>query len=154
MQLTHFQIPCRTWNIYFTRNPARHRYWQWYVHSFSISMDPTVRHTWWSLTFGGFFTYLSLYGTNQVQVQRMLTIKWVWGLSARRCVRGPAISRITHVHRHSIIKRPRWRASKCEKFHPDGDVANLCNFNVASTKVYSVYFNLVNKFLYSNFVLR
>ncbi|XP_043800722.1 putative sodium-dependent multivitamin transporter isoform X1 [Apis laboriosa] len=41
----------------------------------SISMDPTVRHTWWSLTFGGFFTYLSLYGTNQVQVQRMLTIK-------------------------------------------------------------------------------
>ncbi|XP_026667991.1 putative sodium-dependent multivitamin transporter, partial [Ceratina calcarata] len=40
----------------------------------NISVDPTVRHTWWSLTFGGFFTYLSLYGTNQVQVQRMLTI--------------------------------------------------------------------------------
>lgn len=58
----------------------------------SISMDPTVRHTWWSLTFGGFFTYLSLYGTNQVQVQRMLTIKnvkdaqtaiwWSWPLSS------------------------------------------------------------------------
>ncbi|XP_046609714.1 putative sodium-dependent multivitamin transporter isoform X1 [Neodiprion virginianus] len=40
----------------------------------SISADPTVRHTWWSLTFGGFFTYLSLYGVNQVQVQRLLTI--------------------------------------------------------------------------------
>ncbi|OAD54198.1 Putative sodium-dependent multivitamin transporter [Eufriesea mexicana] len=58
----------------------------------NISMDPTVRHTWWSLTFGGFFTYLSLYGTNQVQVQRMLTIKnlkdaqaatwWTWPLAS------------------------------------------------------------------------
>lgn len=41
----------------------------------SISPDPTVRHTWWSLVIGGFFTYLSLYGVNQVQVQRMLTVK-------------------------------------------------------------------------------
>ncbi|KOC69715.1 Putative sodium-dependent multivitamin transporter [Habropoda laboriosa] len=48
----------------------------------STSMDPTVRHTWWSLTFGGFFTYLSLYGSNQVQVQRMLTIKKVQGAQA------------------------------------------------------------------------
>nr|XP_003705868.1 PREDICTED: putative sodium-dependent multivitamin transporter [Megachile rotundata] len=58
----------------------------------NISMDPTVRHTWWSLTFGGFFTYLSLFGTNQVQVQRMLTIRdprdartaiwWSWPLSS------------------------------------------------------------------------
>nr|XP_034196013.1 putative sodium-dependent multivitamin transporter [Osmia lignaria] len=58
----------------------------------NISMDPTVRHTWWSLTFGGFFTYLSLFGSNQVQVQRMLTIRnlkdarsaiwWSWPLSS------------------------------------------------------------------------
>ncbi|XP_076227484.1 putative sodium-dependent multivitamin transporter isoform X1 [Nomia melanderi] len=48
----------------------------------NISMDPTVRHTWWSLTFGGFFTYLSLYGANQVQVQRMLTIGNVAGAQA------------------------------------------------------------------------
>ncbi|XP_015174184.1 PREDICTED: putative sodium-dependent multivitamin transporter isoform X1 [Polistes dominula] len=41
----------------------------------NISPDPTVRHTWWSLSVGGFFTYLSLYGVNQVQVQRMLTVK-------------------------------------------------------------------------------
>lgn len=41
----------------------------------NISVDPTVRHTWWSLTLGGFFTYLSLYSVNQVQVQRMLTVK-------------------------------------------------------------------------------
>ncbi|XP_053973012.1 putative sodium-dependent multivitamin transporter [Hylaeus volcanicus] len=58
----------------------------------NISMDPTVRHTWWSLMFGGFFTYLSLYGSNQVQVQRMLTLKdvrsaqlaiwWSWPMSS------------------------------------------------------------------------
>ncbi|XP_043265251.1 putative sodium-dependent multivitamin transporter [Colletes gigas] len=58
----------------------------------NISTDPTVRHTWWSLTFGGFFTYLSLYGSNQVQVQRMLTIKnlrgaqhaiwWSWPMAS------------------------------------------------------------------------
>ncbi|KAG7203383.1 hypothetical protein KM043_013454 [Ampulex compressa] len=41
----------------------------------NISTDPTVRHTWWSLTIGGFFTYLSLYSVNQVQVQRSLTAK-------------------------------------------------------------------------------
>ncbi|XP_046741740.1 putative sodium-dependent multivitamin transporter isoform X2 [Diprion similis] len=41
----------------------------------SISPDPTVRHTWWSLVIGGLFTFLSLYGVNQVQVQRMLTVK-------------------------------------------------------------------------------
>ncbi|XP_025073506.1 putative sodium-dependent multivitamin transporter [Pogonomyrmex barbatus] len=41
----------------------------------SISPDPTVRHTWWSLTFGGLCTFLSLYGVNQVQIQRMLTLK-------------------------------------------------------------------------------
>lgn len=58
----------------------------------SISIDPTVRHTWWSLTLGGFFTYLSLYGVNQVQVQRLLTINdlkaaqkslwWSWPIAS------------------------------------------------------------------------
>ncbi|KAG5308544.1 SC5A8 protein, partial [Pseudoatta argentina] len=41
----------------------------------SIDLDPTVRHTWWSLTLGGLCTFLSLYGVNQVQIQRMLTVK-------------------------------------------------------------------------------
>ncbi|KYN11813.1 Putative sodium-dependent multivitamin transporter [Trachymyrmex cornetzi] len=41
----------------------------------SIELDPTVRHTWWSLTLGGLCTFLSLYGVNQVQIQRMLTVK-------------------------------------------------------------------------------
>ncbi|KAL0106500.1 hypothetical protein PUN28_016304 [Cardiocondyla obscurior] len=40
-----------------------------------IDLDPTVRHTWWSLTFGGLCTFLSLYGVNQVQIQRTLSVK-------------------------------------------------------------------------------
>ncbi|XP_071558736.1 putative sodium-dependent multivitamin transporter isoform X2 [Temnothorax nylanderi] len=58
----------------------------------NISPDPTVRHTWWSLTLGGFFTYLSLYSVNQVQVQRMLTVSnlaaaqralwWSWPMAS------------------------------------------------------------------------
>ncbi|XP_008557498.1 putative sodium-dependent multivitamin transporter [Microplitis demolitor] len=40
-----------------------------------FSIDPTERHTWWSLIIGGLCTYLSLYGVNQIQVQRMLTVK-------------------------------------------------------------------------------
>ncbi|XP_011309839.1 putative sodium-dependent multivitamin transporter [Fopius arisanus] len=42
---------------------------------YSTSIDPTIRHTWWNLIIGGFFIYLSLYGVNQIQVQRMLTIR-------------------------------------------------------------------------------
>lgn len=41
----------------------------------SISVDPTVRHTWWSLIIGGLCTFLSIYGVNQVQIQRALTVK-------------------------------------------------------------------------------
>lgn len=41
----------------------------------SISPDPRARHTLWSLAIGGCFTYCSLYGVNQAQVQRLLTIK-------------------------------------------------------------------------------
>ncbi|XP_020287840.1 putative sodium-dependent multivitamin transporter isoform X2 [Pseudomyrmex gracilis] len=58
----------------------------------NVSPDPTVRHTWWSLTIGGFFTYLSLYGVNQVQIQRMLTVRnlksaqralwWSWPMAS------------------------------------------------------------------------
>ncbi|XP_023246810.1 putative sodium-dependent multivitamin transporter isoform X2 [Copidosoma floridanum] len=38
-----------------------------------ISLDPTIRHTWWGLLIGGLGSYLSLYGVNQVQIQRMMT---------------------------------------------------------------------------------
>lgn len=41
----------------------------------SFDLDPTTRHTWFSLVIGGGFTYLSLYAVNQTQVQRLLTVK-------------------------------------------------------------------------------
>ncbi|XP_064087659.1 putative sodium-dependent multivitamin transporter [Macrobrachium nipponense] len=41
----------------------------------NASLDPRERHTIWSLGIGGIFTYCSLYGVNQAQVQRLLTIK-------------------------------------------------------------------------------
>lgn len=65
-------------------------FWQWRmllpvptVHSvnsvrflqYSFQIDPTIRHTWWTLILGGMFTYISVYATNQVQVQRYLTMK-------------------------------------------------------------------------------
>jgi solute carrier family 5 (sodium-coupled monocarboxylate transporter), member 8/12 len=37
--------------------------------------DPTVRHSWFTLIIGGMFTFLSLYAVNQVQVQRLMTVK-------------------------------------------------------------------------------
>ncbi|CAL1274534.1 unnamed protein product [Larinioides sclopetarius] len=41
---------------------------------FNFNPDPTIRHTFWSLTIGGFFTWLSIYAVNQAMVQRSLTI--------------------------------------------------------------------------------
>ncbi|KYN31233.1 Putative sodium-dependent multivitamin transporter [Trachymyrmex septentrionalis] len=41
----------------------------------SIDLDPTVRHTWWSLLLGGLCTYLVVVGVNQAHIQRMLTVK-------------------------------------------------------------------------------
>ena len=40
-----------------------------------FSTDPTIRHTFWSQSLGGIFLYCSLYGVNQTQIQRLLTIK-------------------------------------------------------------------------------
>ncbi|XP_044752026.1 putative sodium-dependent multivitamin transporter [Coccinella septempunctata] len=41
----------------------------------NFDLDPTVRHTWFTLIIGGGVTFLSLYGVNQTQVQRYLTVK-------------------------------------------------------------------------------
>lgn len=45
------------------------------VEFFNFNLDPTTRHTWFSLIIGGGFTYLSLYAVNQTQIQRLLTVK-------------------------------------------------------------------------------
>ena len=41
----------------------------------NFQLDPTVRHSFWSLVIGGVFIYCSLFGVNQTQVQRLLTVK-------------------------------------------------------------------------------
>jgi len=45
------------------------------VELFNFDPDPRQRHTVWSLIIGGFFTWVSVYGINQTQVQRYLTVK-------------------------------------------------------------------------------
>ncbi|KAG8227162.1 hypothetical protein J437_LFUL001706 [Ladona fulva] len=45
------------------------------IEFFDFNPDPRVRHTFWSLTIGGMFTFLSLYACNQAQVQRLLTLR-------------------------------------------------------------------------------
>lgn len=42
---------------------------------FNFSVDPTHRHTFFTQVIGGLGVYLSLYGVNQVQVQRLLSVK-------------------------------------------------------------------------------
>ncbi|XP_062863496.1 solute carrier family 5 member 6 [Trichomycterus rosablanca] len=43
------------------------------ISGIDLNPDPTVRHTFWTLAFGGVFLLLSLYGVNQAQVQRYLS---------------------------------------------------------------------------------
>ncbi|XP_050390983.1 sodium-coupled monocarboxylate transporter 1 isoform X2 [Patella vulgata] len=38
-----------------------------------FSVDPSVRHSFWSLTIGGAFVWIYVYGTNQAQIQRTIT---------------------------------------------------------------------------------
>ncbi|KAG8266487.1 hypothetical protein J6590_070865 [Homalodisca vitripennis] len=41
----------------------------------NFSLDPTERHTWWSLIIGATFTYMGTYAVHQSQVQRYLTLR-------------------------------------------------------------------------------
>ncbi|XP_008582870.1 PREDICTED: sodium-dependent multivitamin transporter isoform X2 [Galeopterus variegatus] len=43
------------------------------ISGIELDPDPFVRHTFWTLAFGGIFLMLSLYGVNQAQVQRYLS---------------------------------------------------------------------------------
>ncbi|CAG7827437.1 unnamed protein product [Allacma fusca] len=44
------------------------------VEFFNFSMDPRERHTVWGLVIGGYFTWIALYGTNQAQIQRYVSV--------------------------------------------------------------------------------
>lgn len=43
--------------------------------SFSVDPDITVTYTFWSVVIGGWFSWLSIYGTNQAMVQRYISAK-------------------------------------------------------------------------------
>merc|ERR1719209_1568534 len=45
------------------------------IELFNFEPDMRRRHTVWGLVIGGFFTWISVYGINQTQVQRYLTVK-------------------------------------------------------------------------------
>ena len=45
-----------------------------FVH-FSLDPDITVTYTFWSVVIGGWFGWLSIYGTNQAMVQRYISAK-------------------------------------------------------------------------------
>ena len=42
---------------------------------FNMTIDPTVRHTFWTQSVGGMFIFLSIYAVNQAQVQRLLATR-------------------------------------------------------------------------------
>ena len=45
------------------------------IELFNFNPDLRRRHTFWGLLIGGFFTWISIYGINQTQVQRYLTAR-------------------------------------------------------------------------------
>ncbi|CAL4080275.1 unnamed protein product [Meganyctiphanes norvegica] len=44
--------------------------------------NPATRHTFWTLVVGGYFTWIAIYGVNQAQVQRYLSVKEI-GMARR-----------------------------------------------------------------------
>ncbi|XP_029165798.1 putative sodium-dependent multivitamin transporter [Nylanderia fulva] len=58
----------------------------------NVSLDPTVQYTWWSLLFGGGAIALSYLAVNQVQVQRLMTVKNVKVATYALLLCGPFIT--------------------------------------------------------------
>jgi len=56
-------------NVVFDRNYQSGR-----IELFNFNPDMRQRHTVWALIIGGYFTWISVYGINQTQVQRYLTV--------------------------------------------------------------------------------
>ncbi|EAW68295.1 solute carrier family 5 (sodium/glucose cotransporter), member 12, isoform CRA_c, partial [Homo sapiens] len=45
------------------------------LHIFDFDVDPLRRHTFWTITVGGTFTWLGIYGVNQSTIQRCISCK-------------------------------------------------------------------------------
>lgn len=61
------------------------------INFFEWSLDPTVQYTWWSLLVGGGSIGLAYLAVNQVQVQRLMTVKNVKVASHALFLCGPFI---------------------------------------------------------------
>ena len=59
---------------------------------FSFDLNPTTRHTWWSLIIGGGMTHLTVMAVNQTQVQRLLTVKNLKSSQTALWLSWPALS--------------------------------------------------------------
>lgn len=58
----------------------------------SVSLDPTVQYTWWSIMIGGALINTSFLAVNQVQVQRLMTVKNVKVATGALLLCGPFIT--------------------------------------------------------------
>ncbi|KAH9414402.1 hypothetical protein DERP_014423 [Dermatophagoides pteronyssinus] len=58
------------WNVVFERAMNGSR-----LEFNNFNPDFTERHTVWGLVFGSIFIYISIYGVNQAQIQRLMTVK-------------------------------------------------------------------------------
>lgn len=55
----------------------------------NFDLDPTTRHSFFSLVIGGVFIYCSIYGVNQTQVQRLLTVSTLGRAQAALIISWP-----------------------------------------------------------------
>ena len=45
------------------------------IEIFTMDLSLLKRHTFWSQTIGGYFTWMTIYAVNQTMIQRYLTVK-------------------------------------------------------------------------------
>ncbi|XP_035227704.1 sodium-coupled monocarboxylate transporter 2-like [Stegodyphus dumicola] len=61
------------------------------IEFFRFDLDPTVRHTFWSLVVGGYVTWMGNYAANQAMIQRYLTIGSLRGAQGCLWINLPAL---------------------------------------------------------------
>jgi len=64
---------------------------------FDMSLDPTIRHTFWTQSIGGMFIFLSIYAVNQAQVQRLLATKSVKSAQTALWLQWPILATLSCV---------------------------------------------------------
>ncbi|XP_043283569.1 putative sodium-dependent multivitamin transporter [Venturia canescens] len=57
----------------------------------NFDIDPSVRHTWWTLVIGTAFYFAAQIGVNQIQVQRLLSAKSLRSAQLALFINGPTI---------------------------------------------------------------